>query len=48
LANIAGISFVELDETDIVRHPLVIKIVKAYSKEREKAKESKTKDKTKE
>jgi len=48
LANIAGISFVELDETDIVRHPLVIKIVKAYSKEREKAKDSKTKDKTKE
>jgi phosphate starvation-inducible PhoH-like protein len=34
LKNIEGISFVELDETDIVRHPLVVKIVKAFSKER--------------
>ncbi len=33
LKNIDGISFVELDETDIVRHPLVVKIVKAFSKE---------------
>lgn len=32
LANIDEISVVELDETDIVRHKLVKKIVKAFEK----------------
>ena len=32
LRNIEGISFVELDETDIVRHRLVKEIVKAFDK----------------
>lgn len=41
LKNISGICFVELDETDIVRHPLVVKIIKAYGKERDKG-ENKT------
>jgi len=30
LRNIKGIEIVELDETDVVRHPLVSKIIKAY------------------
>ena len=34
LANIDGISFVKLCDQDIVRHPLVQKIVKAYERER--------------
>jgi len=33
LKKIKGISFVELDETDIVRHQLVKDIIKAYKKE---------------
>ena len=33
LRNIEGISFVELDETDIVRHRLVKEIVKAFDKD---------------
>jgi phosphate starvation-inducible PhoH-like protein len=29
--KIPGIGFIELNETDVVRHPLVGKIVKAYN-----------------
>ncbi len=32
LRNVEGISFVRFDERDVVRHPLVQKIVKAYEK----------------
>lgn len=32
LYDIDGISFVELDQTDVVRHPLVAKIIEAYEK----------------
>ena len=32
LADIKGISFVELTDTDVVRHPLVQKIIQAYDK----------------
>ncbi len=32
LAPIAGIKFIYLDETDVVRHPLVQEIIKAYEK----------------
>ena len=32
LANIKGIKFIYLDETDVVRHPLVQEILKAYEK----------------
>lgn len=32
LKNIPGISFIELDAKDVVRHPLVIKILEAYDK----------------
>ena len=41
LKNVEGISFVYLDERDVVRHPLVQRIVKAYERktlERERAK----------
>jgi phosphate starvation-inducible PhoH-like protein len=31
LNNIEGISFIYFNETDVVRHPLVQKIIKAYS-----------------
>lgn len=38
LKNIEGIAFVTLNEKDVVRHPLVQKIIKSYEKfEREKA-----------
>ncbi len=43
LKNVEGIEFVYLDERDVVRHPLVQRIVKAYERktlEREKAKKS--------
>lgn len=33
LANINGISFVYLDQTDVVRHPLVQQIIEAYEKD---------------
>lgn len=33
LRNINGIKFIELDATDVVRHPLVVEILKAYEKE---------------
>lgn len=33
LKNIDGISFVYLDESDVVRHPLVQKIIRAYEKD---------------
>lgn len=36
LQNIDGISHIELDEEDVVRHKLVKAIIKAYDKEREK------------
>lgn len=32
LRNVKGIAIVELDETDVVRHPLVSKIIQAYAK----------------
>jgi phosphate starvation-inducible protein PhoH and related proteins len=31
LASIDDVAVVELDETDVVRHPLVARIVRAYS-----------------
>lgn len=33
LRNINGIKFIELDASDVVRHPLVVEILKAYEKE---------------
>ncbi len=33
LKNIKGIKFIELDGTDVLRHPLVVEILKAYDKE---------------
>ena len=33
LSGVEGIGFVRLDEKDVVRHPLVMKIIKAYDKE---------------
>lgn len=35
LRNVKGIAMVELDETDVVRHPLVSKIIQAYAKQEE-------------
>jgi len=35
LTNIQGISFVHLNETDVVRHPLVQRIIEAYDKQAE-------------
>lgn len=35
LRNVKGIAMVELDETDVVRHPLVSKIINAYAKSEE-------------
>ena len=32
LKNVSGISFIHLDQTDVVRHPLVAKIIHAYEK----------------
>jgi phosphate starvation-inducible PhoH-like protein len=32
LADIDDVGVVELDDTDVVRHPLVAKIVRAYGK----------------
>ncbi len=32
LKNVTGISFIHLDQTDVVRHPLVAKIIHAYEK----------------
>lgn len=33
LRGIDGISMIELDQTDVVRHPLVAKIIEAYDKQ---------------
>ena len=33
LSDVEGIGFVRLDEKDVVRHPLVMKIIKAYDKD---------------
>ena len=33
LSGVEGIGFVRLDERDVVRHPLVMKIIKAYDKD---------------
>ena len=33
LKNVEGIGFVNLDKNDIVRHPLVMKIIEAYDNE---------------
>jgi phosphate starvation-inducible PhoH-like protein len=35
LANVQGISFVELEQSDVVRHPLVAKIISAYENSNE-------------
>lgn len=35
LKSVKGISFVHFDESDVIRHPLVKKIIKAYDKEDE-------------
>ncbi len=46
LKNVEGIDFVYLDERDVVRHPLVQRIVKAYERkelERERAQKAKQK-----
>lgn len=32
LSNVQGISFIELEQSDVVRHPLVAKIISAYEK----------------
>ena len=42
LKNVKGISFIELNKKDIVRHKLVTRIVEAYEKFEEKQKEEKT------
>lgn len=34
LKDINGISVIELDQTDVVRHPLVAKIIEAYDKQK--------------
>jgi phosphate starvation-inducible PhoH-like protein len=36
LADIPGISFVHFDEKDVVRHPLVQEIVRAYERNEDK------------
>lgn len=46
LKNVEGIEFVYLDERDVVRHPLVQRIVKAYERkelERERVQKNKQK-----
>jgi phosphate starvation-inducible PhoH-like protein len=47
LRNIDGISYIELDEEDVVRHRLVKSIIKAYNKDDEKKMQEKEADKTK-
>ena len=42
LRNVKGISFIELDKKDIVRHKLVTRIVEAYEAYEEKAKEERS------
>ena len=42
LKNVKGISFIELNKKDIVRHKLVTRIVEAYEKFEEKQKEERT------
>lgn len=46
LKNIEGISFIELDEADVVRHKLVKRIIRAYDTEqaKEEAKEQENKE----
>ncbi len=34
LKDVNGISVIELDQTDVVRHPLVAKIIEAYDKQK--------------
>jgi phosphate starvation-inducible PhoH-like protein len=41
LKDVKGISFIELNKKDIVRHKLVTRIVEAYEKFEEKQKEEK-------
>ncbi|MBP3805134.1 MAG: PhoH family protein, partial [Oribacterium sp.] len=36
LKNVEGIEFIELTSADVVRHPLVQRIVNAYEKDEEK------------
>ena len=44
LKNVKGISFIELNKNDIVRHKLVTRIVEAYEKFEEKQKEKREGD----
>jgi len=37
LQNISGIDIITLDETDVIRHKLVTRIIRAYEKESDKA-----------
>ncbi|MBQ2670517.1 MAG: PhoH family protein, partial [Clostridia bacterium] len=48
LKNIEGIAFCEFTEKDVVRHPLVQKIIKAYAKYDEEQERRRAKRKTKE
>ena len=45
LKNIDGISYIELDEEDVVRHRLVKSIIKAYNKDDERKMQEKEQDK---
>ncbi len=45
LSGIEGISIIKFDETDIVRHKLVKRIVRAYEKEENEADKFKNKSK---
>ncbi len=42
LRKVRGISVIELDEADVVRHPLVQRIIRAYRTSREKARDTET------
>ena len=48
LKGIEGIAFCEFTEKDVVRHPLVQKIIKAYAKYDEEQERRRAKRKTKE
>ncbi|MDO5027405.1 MAG: PhoH family protein [Tissierellia bacterium] len=46
LSNVKGIKFIDLDRNDVVRHPLVQRIIDAYEEYENKHKESEEKDET--
>ncbi len=46
LSNVKGIKFVDLDRNDVVRHPLVQRIIDAYEEYESKHKESEDKNET--